>query len=413
MGKAVSLQVRVRTRQGWKFVEPILDVQDRPKKNAYWDKDEDTGERVGRRWLNDNDGTYYLDYRQGGKRVRENVGRDRDLGYDLWRRKQAELTAVSQGIEVSTAGDKGPSLVETVKEYLEDKVKPHRKPRTYSAYSLSLGYFTDFFTKGTVADIDRGGLLKWKVYLLNEEELAPRTVKNHMVNAATFLKSYGRERLLQKGDYPEVTEEEVEVYEPEQIEKFFATCNQDEYLLFKFFHLTGFREQEVMHAEWRDIFPTSVKVTHKRHRNWQPKAYREREVPVPAGFIRELLASKPGSAKANDLIFGTSSGKTDGHMLRTLKRIVARAGLNCGYCDSCIARNECEHWWLHKWRATFATTSLEQGGDKRPSISTVQKWLGHKDLASTQRYVRGARGESAQASVEAIWKYEPRQVIAR
>src|ERR1700733_5974205 len=106
----VSLQVRVRTGQGWKFVEPILDLQDRPKKNAYWDKDEDTGERVGLRWLNDNDGIYYLDYRDGGKRVRENVGRDRDLAYDLWRRKQAELTAVSHGVDIVQPQAKGPSL---------------------------------------------------------------------------------------------------------------------------------------------------------------------------------------------------------------------------------------------------------------------------------------------------------------
>jgi integrase/recombinase XerD len=56
-------------------------------------------------------------------------------------------------------------------------------------------------------------------------------------------------------------------------------------------------------------------------------------------------------------------------------------------------------WWLHKFRATFATHALQGGIDLR----TMQSWMGHTDLASTMRYLRPARGEKVQAQVEALW----------
>lgn len=74
-------------------------------------------------------------------------------------------------------------------------------------------------------------------------------------------------------------------------------------------------------------------------------------------------------------------------MLRTLKRVAKRAGLDP------------ENFWLHKFRATFATTCLRGGADLR----TVRKWLGHVDLASTMRYLQAAGGEAAQNMAEAIW----------
>jgi site-specific recombinase XerD len=74
-------------------------------------------------------------------------------------------------------------------------------------------------------------------------------------------------------------------------------------------------------------------------------------------------------------------------MLRILKDTVERAGLDP------------TEYYLHKFRATFATTCLQSGID----LKTVQQWLGHTDLASTMRYLRAARGAGVKAKVEAVW----------
>jgi Phage integrase family len=57
-------------------------------------------------------------------------------------------------------------------------------------------------------------------------------------------------------------------------------------------------------------------------------------------------------------------------MLRIFKSTVERAGLNPA------------EYYLHKFRATFATTCLQAGID----LKTVQQWLG--DLPSTVRYLK-------------------------
>jgi integrase/recombinase XerD len=246
-------------------------------------------------------------------------------------------------------------------------------------------------------------MMAYSVYLREEIELSPRTVHNHFANTISFLKWAGREKIVRKGDWPVYTEEEPETYEPDELTAFFAACEPDEKLLFRFLLMTGFREQETMYITWRGVNPkaSTVSVKHKPQYKWTPKAYKERSVPVPSAFIEELMASKPTTAKTTDLIFPTASGQPDTHMLRSLKRLVDRAGLNCGSCDSCVAHKECEHWWLHKFRATFGTTCLQNGVD----LKTVQSWLGHSDLASAMHYLKAARGAGVQAKVESIWNY--------
>src|SRR5437660_9292761 len=56
-------------------------------------------------------------------------------------------------------------------------------------------------------------------------------------------------------------------------------------------------------------------------------------------------------------------------------------------------------FWLHKFRATFATKHLQAGVDLR----TVQLWLGHKDLESTMRYLKPARGKDVLTKVNATF----------
>jgi integrase len=73
------------------------------------------------------------------------------------------------------------------------------------------------------------------------------------------------------------------------------------------------------------------------------------------------------------------------------------SGLPEGRCRTCQARPE--HFWLHKFRATFATWSLWANVDLR----TVQSWLGHSDLESTMRYLKPSRVQQVREKVNEIF----------
>ena len=99
----------------------------------------------------------------------------------------------------------------------------------------------------------------------------------------TFLKANGIRGLVGKNDWPRYTEEEPEMYEQEELDKLFKACDAEERLWFEFFLMTGMREQEVMYTYWSDVnfAASTVRVSHKPDRGWTPKAYKEREIPIP------------------------------------------------------------------------------------------------------------------------------------
>jgi integrase/recombinase XerD len=229
--------------------------------------------------------------------------------------------------------------------------------------------------------------LKFSAFLRDEKDQSPRSVANKFENVVSFLKAQkiNTRELLQKNDWPSFTEEEPEIYEKEDLDKFFAVCDEEERLWFEFFLMTGMREQEVMYTYWSDVNLNKhvVRVTHKPDRNWTPKAYREREIPIPDKLAVALKAWKAKSDKSCSLLFPTSGCKPKLDFLDCCKAAAERAGFNP------------KDFWLHKFRATFCTWHLWAGVDLR----TCQSWMGHKDLESTMRYLKPNRGEQVRAKV--------------
>ena len=81
------------------------------------------------------------------------------------------------------------------------------------------------------------------------------------------------------------------------------------------------REQEVMYTYWLDVnfAASTVRVSHKPDRGWTPKAYKEREIPIPAKLARKLKESKAKSDKTCRLVFPTSGCKPKLDFLDCLK----------------------------------------------------------------------------------------------
>jgi len=338
------------------------------------------------------EGSYYIDYREGEKRQRLTVGKNAADAQSARLAKQAELNAVKAGLEILDApvmigGQAKHSLAAAIASYLED-VKLTKKPKTYSAYSTALNYFAESCRKQFVEDIDRKDMLRFSAFLRDEKDQSPRSVYNKFESMMAFLKLQGVRGLVGKTDWPRFTEESPEVYEREEISKFLDACEPNERLWFEFFLMTGMREQEVMYCYWSDISfaKCTVRVTHKPDYDWTPKAYKEREIPVPESLIASLKAAK---AKHGDcpLVFPTSGCKPKLNFLVCCKAVAKRAKLNP------------ETFWLHKFRATFATWMLWEQVDLR----TVQSYMGHSDIESTMRYLKPAGHEQVREKTNRVF----------
>ena len=379
--REVNLTKRVQTPHGTRYCRVLLSANGRVKPDVVI---------VNGKEERHPEGAYYLEWREGAKRVRLSVGKDAADASARRLRKEAELNAVNNGVTVVPEnGDNGHrSVAAAVAEYLEE-TKLSKKPKTFAAYGTALAYFVDSCPKLFLEDIERRDLLKFCAFLRDEKEQAPRSVYNKFENLMTFLKANGIRGLVNKNDWPRFVEEEPEVYDKEELDTLFAKCDADERLWYEFFLMTGMREQEVMHTYWTDVNLTShtVRVTHKPDRGWTPKAYKEREIPIPAKLVKSLKAWKGKSDKTCNLVFPTAGCNPKLDFLDCLKGVAERAKLDK------------DGFWLHKFRATFATWSLWAGVDLR----TVQQWLGHSDMESTMRYLKPSRSHQVREKVNEIF----------
>jgi integrase len=332
-------------------------------------------------------------------------------------RQRALLDAKAAGIDVakteSTPATRQLLVADAAERYLRD-VQMNKAASTFRHYSHCLGLFKQSLAKASMDAIDRDDMMDFQAYLY-KLGLSARTVKHKTIIVTQFLKVFGVRGLLNKGDWPTYTEAEPVIYTPEELQKFFEACTPDEFLLFQFFLHSGFRDTEVRYAVWTDIdfVNGTVKVTRKdatKGQDWQfqPKSKRVREVPLPDVLLERLQEAKKLSKSR--LIFPSKAhwkapnahpgGKPSDEFLEYCKAIAYRAGLNCGDCENsvgeiCAVAPCCEHFFLHKFRHTFATLHLQSGVD----ILTVSSWLGHKDIKTTMRYLTSARGADVRKKV--------------
>jgi integrase len=378
MHREVNLTKRVRISTGLRYCPVVLSANGRVKPDAVL---------VNGKPERHPEGAYYIEWHGDGKRIRLSVGKDAADASAMRLRKETELNN-GDATAPENAANGHRSVAAAVADYLEETTLT-KKPKTLAAYTTALSYFTESCHKLNIEDIDRKDLLKFCAFLREEKKQSPRSVYNKFENLMSFLKAQGIRGLVGKNDWPRYTEEEPEIYEQKELDKLFAACNAEERLWYQFFLMTGMREQEVMYTYWSDVnfAASTVRVSHKPDRGWTPKAYKEREIPIPSKLAKSLKAWKGKPAKDCNLVFPTAGCRPKLDFLDCLKTIAERAKLDPG------------GFWLHKFRATFATRCLWAGVDLR----SVQEWLGHSDMESTMRYLKPSRSQQTRDKVNEIF----------
>jgi integrase/recombinase XerD len=335
------------------------------------------------------EGIYYLRYLRGKKRIWESVGSAADVALTALSNKEHDLQAAALGRiapEPVTKETDATTVGQAIEAYLVN-IRRFRSKKTLVACTKMLGLCAATFGTRPLVSLRREDLLDHTADL-TAKGLAPRTVFNHITRVKSFLRSQGITDLLRPEDVPVYDEREVEAYSTDELNNLFQAANDEERLLFRFFLLTGFRDQEVQFCTWRNVaFQGKViSVRSKPELGFRPKDKEERSVPVPDALI-EALAKRKRTSKSH-FVFCTQTGQPDGHCLRRLQQLALRAGLNCGECvkkggKSCRTHPVCRRWGLHKFRKTFGTLHSEAG----VPVTTIQRWLGHSDLATTLRYL--------------------------
>jgi integrase/recombinase XerD len=398
MNKRANLLKHVKNISGWRYY-PVVWLRNgsvRPNHVLVNGKAEHHPE-----------GFYSIEWYEHGRRRRQAVGKEASEAQAALERHLHRLRGLALGIEVRhEAKEPKRLLVEACGEFL-DLYRPStgRKVKTYQAYRMALEYFQESCPKRYLEEIGRRDLQHFTAFLVGKKEHDPRTAHNKLAVVAQFLKANNIPGLLKKGDWPSYVEREPEAYESEELDKLFATCDLRNRVLFEFFLMTGMRDAEVRHTCWTDLSPRQfVRVKSKPEWQFTPKNWEEREVPVPDKLMKSLTEYRHAMvAGGSRLLFPAPSGQPDRHFLRTLKGIGWQADLNCGSCKTdkghCRQGPYCEHWFLHKFRATYATMQLQGGVDLR----TLQTLLGHKDLASTMRYLKPARDARVLQQVNRIF----------
>jgi integrase len=177
-------------------------------------------------------------------------------------------------------------------------------------------------------------------------------------------------------------------YPDAELQKFFAKCDDWERAFFSLVLATGLRRGELQTLHWSDLH-RRVHVRAKPQYAFLPKDWEERTVP----FSKELaeILKKHSRTEKCPLVFPSvllPARLSSPSFLHDLCKAVTK-----------IAGLDETEWHLHRFRDTAATRWLRAGIDVR----TVQEWLGHESLATTQKYLEPSKETEKQLEAEAAF----------
>ena len=345
-----------------------------------------------------------------GDRVKyTSVGDDLDAAQAMLEKlnatRQMEVAKAILGIAGPEPEKKRNTLAELVQKYIDKKKSPSQGLGYASIhlYEATLNGFLALVKRQYVTDVTEEDVTRFADHLKRQGfsqkgRLMRYTVirgflRHSGVDVEKVIEAATHKRLAAKPDL------HTDPYTEMQLEKLFSICTPYYKVVFTLLLSTGMRFREASHLTWDNVLwnegkinvPGSQRVTNRgRVVEFQTKTRRGRKVPMFASLkttLQEWRKQNPDTI----YVVGTLRGDhPNNHWLDALKHFAREAGLNCGVCDSCTLRNECEKFYLHRFRHTFAHRCLRSGR----GIHTVSKDLGHHDLSITSIYLSGSSDEN-------------------
>jgi integrase len=387
----VSLHYYCRTPDGWRRYPAAMGRNGRIRPRFA---------QVGEAQIHYEQGHYDLRYRKDGKMVWENVGSDAALAQArrgiTQKRLAANVAASNAGLRIENTSDR-PHLSDKAKVFRE-RQEARGKSESVLTFDNVIAEFRAVVDVSFLDELTEECVLRWYA-ALRKKGNSDRTINNKHTSLFGFLRWAGVDTKKLAERSPKYTEKAVEIYSKAELNAFFSSLSKPYHrIVFETLLKTGMRMQEAMFLEWHDIDfgRGTITVNDKDDLGFVIKDRASRNLPIPTTLVTRLSEWK--EANGGRLVLGTSNDTPNWKWLPLLKRLAMKAGLNCGHCYACRENDECERWYLHKFRATYTTNLLRAGIDAR----TVMQYTGHTDMETVLRYLSPAEGAETQTRINAI-----------
>jgi len=328
--------------------------------------------------------SYYLRYRENGTRKMVALGSDLQTAFLGYANRQLVVQQKELGIPVTVPASMIPRSTITVRQaqFIEEIDKLGKAWKTVKSYGKAIDSFRLSCTKDYLEEIDRAdiiGFVGWLRKNLGKHKIngsmdgeRNTTIANQLRYLRAFLSRFEVKFPLPERDWPKATRKNPDRYSEEDINQLLAATNEDGKDLITFFFYTGFRDEEAVHAYYRDINwkRGTINVHDKPEFGFKVKDHEQRpiDIPLPDKFLVRMKARRERYPK-NELIFPSQEGLPDKHLLDRIKEIAETAKLETNAT-------------LHKFRRTFGTLYAQRFG-----LRQAQAVLGHSKLETTARYL--------------------------
>jgi integrase len=363
---------------------------------------------------------YGIGYRDG-KRFNRKLGPRRGPGVPGGlTRTQAEsaLAELIGSAETAPVVGERMTIAQAGRRYLVHAKRGGRKPSTLSNLESELRvHVCPFFAGKPVHAISSRDVAEF-VAVLERKGLAPKTVRNVVASLSAvcnFAKAPQRAWLASN---PCDGVELPAVPDPTEIR--FLTLGDVDLLvaharpgtfqaldraLYRTAAMTGLRRGELLALRWRDVDWLAqrirVRQNYVRGQFGTPKSKRStRSVPMALEVAAELNALSETSRFTDDedLVFAhPATGKPlyVAGIARRMRKALRAAGLDQAHR-------------VHDLRHTFGTQCASAGVPMR----TLQEWMGHKDIKTTQRYADYAPSSREADMIAAAFARETAEAVA-
>jgi integrase len=351
--------------------------------------------------------SWYGKWRQEGRQVKRALGPKRMAGsrQGLTRSQaEAELRLKIGEVQVTRAVGEKLTVAEVSSRYVAHAERRGRKLSTRANVESETRVHLDpFFGERSLDSISSADVLDL-VSTLEEKDLSPKTIRNIVATLSAlfnFAKAPQRRWATQNPcegvELPAVPEStEIRFLTLEEVDAAIGNVSVKgiftaiDRALILTAAMTGLRKGELLALRWRDVDWAAARI--RVRQNWvrgefgTPKSKRStRSVPMAdeVGGELERLFKRSRFQADGDLVFAHPAGGgplPKANVTRRFRKALKTAGLDDSHR-------------FHDLRHTFGTRMAAAGVPMR----TLQEWMGHRDLATTQIYAdyspSGAEGE--------------------